>query len=116
MRSILTNAPLEDRDGKIYRKPDFMFGDAAPDTEQQLLAREGQWIFTLDGEKYYLPSSKRHFLLSFFQYVTRPRNINWHVTKTTDLVHVGILTAFCHGYIRAGPPQCILGLHLGNVL
>ena len=38
MRSILTTAPLEDRDQKIYRKPNFMFGDAAPDTEQQLLA------------------------------------------------------------------------------
>ena len=35
MRSILTTAPLEDRDRKIYRKSDFMFGDAAPDTDHQ---------------------------------------------------------------------------------
>ena len=42
MRSILTIAPLEDCDRKIYRKPDFMFGDAALDTDHQLLAREGQ--------------------------------------------------------------------------
>ena len=63
MWSILTTAPLEDRDRKIYRKPGFMFGDAAPDTEQQLLAGEGQWIFTLNGEKHYFPSSKRHFPL-----------------------------------------------------
>jgi len=41
MRSILTTALLEDRDQKIYRKPNFMFGDATLDTEQQLLAREG---------------------------------------------------------------------------
>ena len=66
MRSTMTTAPLEDRDRKIYRKPGFMFGDAAPDTDHQLLAREGQWIFNLDGEKYYLPFSKRHFhCLSF---------------------------------------------------
>ena len=77
MRSILTTAPLEDRDQKIYRKLDFMFRDAAPDTEQQLLVREGQWILTLNGEKYYLPSSKRHFPLSFFQCVTKPRKMNW---------------------------------------
>ena len=32
MRSILTTAPLEDCDRKIYQKPSFMFGDAAPDT------------------------------------------------------------------------------------
>jgi len=42
MRSILTTAPLEDRDWKIYQKPGFMFGDAAPDTEQHLLAEDGQ--------------------------------------------------------------------------
>ena len=66
MKSILNTALLEDRDRKIYRKPNFMFGNAAPDTNQQLLAREGQWIFTLNSEKYYLPSSKNHFSLSFF--------------------------------------------------
>ena len=66
MRSILTTAPLEDYDRKIYQKPSFMVEDAAPDTDHQLLAGEGQWIFNLNGKKYYLPSSKRHFPLSFF--------------------------------------------------
>jgi len=70
-----------------------MFGDATPDTEQQLLAEEGQWIFTMNDEK-----------------------LNWQVTQTTDSVHVGILTASSHGYTRAGPPRCILGLHPRNVL
>jgi len=116
MRSILTTAPLEDCDRKIYRNPDFMFGDAAPDTDHHLLAREGQWIFNLDSEKYYLPSSKRHFPLSFFQYVTRPQKMKWQVTRITDSVHVGILIAASLGYIRAGPPRCILDLHPGNVL
>jgi len=44
MRSILTTAPLENCDRKIYWKPSFMFGDVAPDTDHQLLAGEGQWI------------------------------------------------------------------------
>ena len=66
MRSILTTAPLEDCDRKIYRKPDFMFGDAVPGIDHQLLTGDGQWIFNLDGEMYYLPSSKRHFPMSFF--------------------------------------------------
>ena len=37
MRSILTTAPLEDSDRRIYRKPGFMFGDAALDNDHQLL-------------------------------------------------------------------------------
>ena len=114
--SILTIAPLDDCDRKVYRKPGFMFGDAAPDTDHQLLAGEEQWIFNLNGEKYYLPSSKRHFPLSFFQCVTRPRKMKWQVTRTTDSVHVGKLIAASLGYTRAGPPHCILGLHPGNVL
>ena len=61
MRSILTTAPLEDSDLRIYQKPGFMFEDAAPDQDRQLLAGEGQWIFQLDGEKFYLPCNKRHF-------------------------------------------------------
>ena len=108
MRSILTTAPLENRDWKIYQKSDFMFGDAAPDTNQQLLAGEGEWIFTVNGEKYYLPSSKRHFPLSFFQCVTRLRKMN--------LVHMGVLTVSSHGYTKVGYPLCILGLHPENVL
>ena len=77
MRSILTTDPLEDYDRKIYRKTSSMFRDATPDTDLQLLAWEGQWIFTLNGEKYYFPSSKCHFSLSFFQCVMRPRKMNW---------------------------------------
>ena len=40
-RSILTTAPLEYSDRRIYRKSGFMFGDAAPDNDRQLLAGEG---------------------------------------------------------------------------
>ena len=28
-----------------------MLRDAAPDTDQQLLAKKGQWIFIIEGEK-----------------------------------------------------------------
>jgi len=115
-RSILTTAPLEDFDRKkTYRKPDFMFGDAAPDPDRQLLAGEGQWIFQLDGEKLYLPSNKWHFSLSFFQCVTQARKMSWQVSPSTDSVHVGKLILHSPGYARAGPPHCIMGLHPGNV-
>jgi len=33
-RSKLTTAPLEDHNRLVYRKPEFMFGDATPDTDQ----------------------------------------------------------------------------------
>ena len=93
-----------------------MFGDTAPDNDHQLLAGEGQWIFRLDGEKYYPPSSKWHFPLSFFQCVTRAQKMQWQVTRTTDSIHVGKLIIPSPCYTRTGPPRCILGLHPENVL
>ena len=33
IRSILTTALIEDHDRVVYRKSDFMLGDAAPDTD-----------------------------------------------------------------------------------
>jgi len=92
-----------------------MFGDAAPDPDRQLLAGEGQWIFQLDGKKFYLPSNKRHFSLSFFQCVTQARKMSWEVSRSTDSVHVGKLMFQSPGYARAGHPRCIMGLHTGNV-
>jgi len=90
-----------------------VFRDAAPDTDQQLLVGEGQWIFTVKGEKYYLPSSKRHFPLSYFQSVTASRKMRWSVTQFTDSVHVGILTL--NGYNCCGSPRVVLGMHPGRI-
>jgi len=85
----LTTAPLEDHNRVVYRKSDFLFGDAAPDTDQQLLAGEGQWIFSVEGEKYYLPSRRRHFILPICYGTVRDEIA---VTRSTDSVHIGVLT------------------------
>jgi len=86
-----------------------MFRDAAPDIDQQLLTGEGQWIFTIKGEKYYLSSSKRHFPLSYFKSVMAPRKMRWLETRSTDFVHVGILTL--NGYKYCESPWDVLGMH-----
>ena len=115
MRSILTTAPLEDIDRRTYKKPNFMFGDAASDPDRQLQAGEGQWIFELDGEKFYLPSNKRHFPLSSFECVTQARKMAWGVSRSVESVHVGRLKSQSPGFSRAGPPHNIIGLYPGNV-
>ena len=48
--------------------------------------------------------------------MTRLRKMNRQVIRTTDSVHVGVLTASSHNYTRVGHPQCIQGLHSGNAL
>ena len=78
-RSVLTTAPLEDHNRRAHQKSEFMFEDAAPDTDQQLIAGKSQWIFNMEGEKYYLPTSRRHFPLSYRQSVTVPRKMKWAV-------------------------------------
>ena len=112
-RSILTTAPLEDHNQTVHQKSEFLFGDTTPDTDQQLIAGEGQWIFSIKGEKYYLPSSRRHFQLSYFQSVTVPWKMKWAVTRFTDFVHIRILTL--SGYNHCGSPRAVLDIHPGRV-
>ena len=112
-RSILTTTLLEGHNCVVYRKPDFMFGNQAPDIDQQLLAREGQWIFTVEDEKYYLPSSKRHFSLSYFQSVMTSQKMGWSMTQSIDSVHVEILKL--NGYNHYGSPRAVLSMHPGKI-
>jgi len=95
-------AIFEGKNCTILRKPDFLFGDAASDTDQQLLAREGRWVYTLNGDRYYHPESRHHYPLAFFQSVTMARKMTWSVSRTTELVHVRILR-----FSRSGPLRCI---------
>ena len=111
-RSILCTAPLEDHNRVVYRKPDFMIGDATLDTNQQLLAGEGQWLFNMEGKKHYLPLSKRHFSISYFQSITVPRKMKWAVTQSTDSVHIGVLTLSSYNSCRS--PKVVLGMHPGR--
>jgi len=67
LQCIISKAMFEGENKTIFRKSDFIFGDVAPDTDQQLLAGEGQWVYILDREWYYLPESMHHYPLSFFQ-------------------------------------------------
>ena len=69
LRSIISTTLFEGENRAILRKPNFLFGDAALDTDQHLLTKEGQWIHNLEGDRYYLHESKRHYPLPFFQSV-----------------------------------------------
>jgi len=65
LRIIIPTVTFEGDNREVLHKPTFMFGDVAPDSIQQLLAREDQWLFKIGKDKYYLLSSMHHFPLSF---------------------------------------------------
>ena len=86
----------------IFRNHDFLFGDATPDADLQLPVGEGQWVYTLNGDQYYLPESKRHYPLSFFQSITTEQKMTKSVSQCTKSVHVRILTY--NEFNRSRPP------------
>ena len=88
LQSIVSTVALEDNNRGVYRKLAFMFGDAALDSDQQLAALGDQWVFKLGEDKYYLPTSKRHLTILFFQLVTKERRIDWIVTRNAESVHI----------------------------
>ena len=108
-QNILTTTPLENHNHVVYQKLNFVHGDAVPDTDQQLLSREDQWIFTVESEKYYLPSRKKHFPLSYFQSVMMLQKMRWSVTWSTNFVHVGIFTL--NNFNHCGSPKAVFGMH-----
>jgi len=108
LRSLVSSAPLEGTDRTLYNKPGFLFGDAAPDTDHQLLAGEGRWIFTMGADRYYIPSNVRHFPLSYFTNMTKGRKMTWRLTPQRESVVVGHLAA--RGANRAHRPAYVTGL------
>jgi len=105
---------LEGENRTVYWKPEFLFGDATPDTDHQLLAEEGQWVYTLDGECYYLPESKRHYPLALFQSVTMLRVMKWGVRWCTESVHMRVLTL--GAFTRSDPPRSIVYIRATSVV
>jgi len=87
LRIIISTAIFEGSNRVVLRKPSFIFGDKTPDLEQ-LLAGEDQWVFKIEEDKYYLPSSKLHFPLSFFKLVMKERKMEWHLTGSMDSMHM----------------------------
>ena len=108
LRSIMTTALLEDVNQFTHEKPEFIFGDAAPDTDNQLSAGEGQWIYRIGEDKFYLPSNPRHFPLYHFANITKDRKTPWHLNPGRDSVHLKRLTP--RGPGPAGHPDHVIGL------
>jgi hypothetical protein len=111
LQSIISSAPFEGPDRQIYNKPGFLFGDAAPDPERKLQADDEQWIFTIGEDKFYIPSNKCHYPLTYFTCVTSERKMPWHLNPGRESVILGRFTS--HGASRAGPPTYVAGLHPG---
>jgi len=66
-----------------------------------------------NGDRYYLPESKRHYPMSFFQLVTMLRVMTWGVSWCIESVHVGVLTL--GAFTRSGPLRSVIDLHPGHV-
>src|SRR4051812_34552308 len=68
------------------RKPSFFFGDSlAPDGE--LLAVETkQWIYEVDGDRFFLPPIQRSHSLGYLHRLSVPRHMEWElVCRIRDL-------------------------------
>ena len=58
LRTIISTTFSEGEIRAIFKKPNFLFGDVTLDTDQQPVAGEGQWTYTLNRDQYSLPSQK----------------------------------------------------------
>ena len=74
---------FDEENRTILRNSDILFGDAALDIDQQLLAGKRQYVYTLNGDCYCLSAPG---LLSVSDHRAKDNLIG---ESTTELVHVG---------------------------
>ena len=111
LRSLISGGRLEGLDGKLYEKPDYLFGDTSIDDHPSLCTMEDIWLSKVGEDKFYLPTHRRHYPLSFFLPTTTGRRMAWRLTYTQNNVSVGVLTT--RGHNRDGLTMLVTGLHPG---
>ena len=74
-RALITDSGLLSSFMRSLRKPSFFFGDSlAPDNEL-LAAETEQWIYEIDGDRFFLPPIQRSHSLGYLHRLSVPRHM-----------------------------------------
>src|SRR3954470_5081056 len=63
------------------RKPSFFFGDSLTPYDELLAVETEQWIYEVDGDRFFLPPIQRSHSLGYLHRLSVPRHMTW------ELVH-----------------------------
>lgn len=70
--------------------------------------KEHKWLQEVNGVQMFLPDMARSYLLVYFQKLSVPHTMSWHVTKEQDGVAVGNFDSI--SAYQDGPSRSIISL------
>src|SRR3954470_15181309 len=63
------------------RKPSFFFGDSLTPDDELLTVTTEQWIYEVDGDRFFLPPIQRSHSLGYLHRLSVPRHMTWELVR-----------------------------------
>src|SRR5436190_9191318 len=80
-RALITDGGLLSSFMRPLRKPSFFFGDSLTPDDELLAAETEQWIYEVDGDRFFLPPIQRSHSLGYLHCLSMPRHMEWELVR-----------------------------------
>src|SRR5438270_8612014 len=74
-RALITDSGLMSSFMRPLRKPSFFFGDSLTRDDELLAAETEQWIYEVDGDRFFLPPTQRSHSLGYLHRLSVSRHM-----------------------------------------
>src|SRR4051812_37051352 len=77
----MTDGGLQSSFMRPLRKPSFFFGDSLTPDDELLAIDNEQWIYEVDGDRFFLPPIQRSHSLGYLYRLSVPRHMEWELVR-----------------------------------
>src|SRR3954465_9277333 len=80
-RALMTNSGLMSSLMRPLRKPSFFFDDSLTPDDELLTIETEQWIYEVNGDRFFLPPIQRSHSLGYLHRLSVPRHMTWELVR-----------------------------------
>src|SRR3954469_3122484 len=80
-RALITDDGLLSSFMRSLRKPSFFFGDSLTPNDELLAVGTEQWIYEVDGDRFFLPPIQRLHSLGYLHRLSVPCHMEWELVR-----------------------------------
>ena len=80
-RVLITDSGLLSSFMRSLRKPSFFFGVSLTPDDELLAVETEQWIYEVDGDRFFLPPIQRSHSLGYLHRLSVPRHMEWELVR-----------------------------------
>src|SRR4051812_11369959 len=80
-RVLITDSGLLSSFMRLLRKPSFFFGDSLTPDDELLVVGTEQWIYEVDGDRFFLPPIQRSHSLGYLHRLPMQHHMEWELAR-----------------------------------